>query len=116
MLTRSAAVPNWPADEWERLDRFLILGSESDAYVLRGRIAVDGPRVVRRVVELSAMGRVVSNTPCLDTLVMCVALGNEATRTMALEAVAEVAAAGTQREVNAGRSLCSRRPSRTRSG
>ena len=99
LLTRSADAPQWPADEWERLDRYLIFGSEPDAttrdvHVLRGRIDVDGPRVVRRIVELISLGRVVSDEPCLTALAMCATLGNEATRTMAREAAAELGAFG----------------------
>ena len=97
LLTQSSAVPNWPSDEWERLDRFLIFGSERDASVLRGRIEADGPRVVRRIVELVSIGRVVSDEPCLTALAICATLGNEATRTMALEAAAEVAASELER-------------------
>ena len=97
-------VPVWPATEWERFDRFLIFGAERGTYFLRERmplaedmanaracIAADGPRAVRRIVELSAMRRVMSNETCVLALVMCAAFGNEATRTMALEAVPEVA-------------------------
>jgi len=90
LLTRSAEAPQWPVDEWERLDRYLIFGSERDMHVVRGRIEADGPRVVRRVVELSVLGRVVSNKPCLRALAMSLTLGNKATRVMAREAVREV--------------------------
>ena len=104
LLVRPASVPLWPATEWERFDRFLIFGSERGAYFMRKRmlsaaeaanaracIAADGPRAVRRVVELSAIGRVMSNETCVFALALCATLGNEATRTMALEAVPEVA-------------------------
>jgi hypothetical protein len=91
LLTRSTEAPQWPVDEWERLDRYLIFGSERDTHVVHGRIEADGPRVVRRVVELSVMGRVVSNKPCLRALAMSLTLGNKATRVMAREAVPEVA-------------------------
>ena len=89
LLTRSAQAPQWPVDEWEQLDRVLIFG-EHDAHVVRSRIAVDGPRVVRRVIELITLGRVVSDEPCRAALALCAKLGNEATRTMALEASAEL--------------------------
>ena len=97
MLTRSAPAPQWPVDEWERLDRYLIFGKERDAtmrdaHVLRDRLEADGPRVVRRIVELISMGRVVSEEPCRAALALCATLGNEATRTMAREATAELAA------------------------
>ena len=91
LLTRTTDAPNWPADEWERLDRFLIFGGERGKRVLQRCIDTDGPRVVRRIVELSSLGRVVSNDTCLTALARCVALGNEATRSMAMEAVPEVA-------------------------
>ena len=91
LLRRSTEAPQWPVDEWERLDRYLIFGSERDTHVVRGRIEADGPRVVRRVVELSVMGRVVSNKPCLRVLAMSLTLGNKATRVMAREAAPEVA-------------------------
>lgn len=91
LLTRFTEVPQWPADEWERLDRYLIFGSERDMHVVRGRIEADGPRVVRRVVELSTLGRVVSNKPCLRVLAMSLTLGNAAARVMAREAAPEVA-------------------------
>ena len=91
LLTRPADAPRWPADEWERLDRYLIFGDERDMQIVRGCIDVDGPRVVRRVVELSAIDRVVSNEPCLTVLAMTAVLGNTAVRAMALEAVPEVA-------------------------
>jgi len=91
LLTRTTDAPNWPADEWERLDRFLIFGGRDGTRALQGCIDSDGPRVVRRIVELSSLGRVVSNDSCLTAIARCVALGNEATRSMALEAVPEVA-------------------------
>jgi hypothetical protein len=92
LLTRSADAPQWPADEWEQLDRFLIFGRERDAHILRGRIAADGPRVVRRLVELISLGRTACDEACRTALAMCAAVGNSATRTMALEAAAEMAA------------------------
>ena len=91
LLTRFAEAPQWPVDEWERLDRYLIFGGERDTQVVRGRIEADGPRVVRRVVELSVLGRVVSNTPSLRVLAMSLTLGNPATRVMARDAAPEVA-------------------------
>ena len=54
------------------------------------RIVEDGPRAVRRIVELSVAGRVMSNEPCLFALAMSVAFGNAATRIMALEAMPEI--------------------------
>lgn len=108
-VARANDLPAWPANEWERFDRFLIYGDERGTYYLRARkpalerladvrtcIATDGPRAVRRIVEVSTLGRVVSNEPSIAALAMCAALGNSATRTMALEAVPEVARAGDE--------------------
>jgi 60 kDa SS-A/Ro ribonucleoprotein len=108
-VARVTDLPAWPATEWERFDRFLIFGAERGTYYLRARvpaaegladvrlcIAADGPRAVRRIVEVSAMGRVVTNDACVLALAMCAALGNAATRTMALEAVPEVAREGRE--------------------
>lgn len=110
----TAQVPNsaggyaWPVDMWTRFDRFLIFGSERGTYYIRERtltvenatnarvcITEDGPRAVRRIVEISAAGRAPTNDPALFALAMCAGLGNDATRTMALEALPEVARTGT---------------------
>lgn len=110
----TAQVPNsaggyaWPVDPWTRFDRFLIFGSERGTYYIRERtltvenatnaravLAEDGPRFVRRIVEISAAGRAPSNDPALFALAMAAGLGNDATRTMALEALPEVARTGT---------------------
>ena len=107
-VPNSAGGYAWPVDKWARFDRFLIFGSERGTYYIRERtltvenatnarecIAEDGPRAVRRIVEISAAGRAPSNDPALFALAMCAGLGNEATRTMALEALPEVARTGT---------------------
>jgi 60 kDa SS-A/Ro ribonucleoprotein len=110
----TSQVPNsaggyaWPVDKWTRFDRFLIFGSERGTYYIRERILTvenatnareviveDGPRAVRRIVEISAAGRAPSNDPALFALAMAAGLGNDATRTMALEALPEVARTGT---------------------
>ena len=110
----TAQVPNsaggyaWPVDEWTRFDRFLIFGSERGTYYIRERtltaenamnvrqcVEDDGPRAVRRIVEISTAGRAPSNDPALFALAMCASFGNDATRAMALEALPEVARTAT---------------------
>jgi len=110
----TAQVPNsaggyaWPVDEWTRFDRFLIFGSERGTYYIRERtltaenamnvrvaLEEDGPRAVRRIVEISTAGRAPSNDPALFALAMCAGFGNDATRAMALEALPEVARTAT---------------------
>ncbi|HEX2205194.1 MAG TPA: TROVE domain-containing protein [Longimicrobium sp.] len=110
----SAQVPNsaggyaWAVDAWTRLDRFLVLGTEGGTYYVGEReltvegagavaecLAADGPRVVRRVVEVSASGRAPKNDPALFVLAMAAGLGDPATRAAALRALPEVARTGT---------------------
>jgi len=103
LLVRTSNAPVWPANEWERFDRFLIYGTERGTYFIRkrklsmeqatnarARIVEDGPRAVRRIVELSVADRVMTNETCLFALAVCVAFGNDATRIMALEAMPEI--------------------------
>lgn len=98
----------WRADDWDRLDRFLVLGTEGGTYYIREReltienaenvvrlVGVDGPRVVRRTVEISVSGRAPRNDPALFVLAICAGLGDPATRKAALSALPEVARTGT---------------------
>lgn len=95
-------------DNWKRLDRFLILGSESGTYYVGEKeltqdnakaaldcIKSDGLRVVNRVVEISESGRAPKNDPALFALAMCAGLGNAETKKAALEALPKVARIGT---------------------
>ncbi|HEX7243792.1 MAG TPA: TROVE domain-containing protein [Longimicrobiaceae bacterium] len=110
----SAQVPNsaggyaWPLDRWDRLDRFLVLGSEGGTFYVGEReltvenargaaecIAEDGPRTVHRVVEVSTSGRAPKNDPALFVLAMAAGLGDEDTRRAALLALPRVARTGT---------------------
>ncbi len=110
----SAQVPNsaggfaWVLDRWSRLDRFLVLGTEGGTYYIGERqltvenagavaecIAEDGPRVVRRIVEVSTGGRAPRNDPALFALAMAAGMGDEATRAAALAALPRVARTGT---------------------
>jgi 60 kDa SS-A/Ro ribonucleoprotein len=94
----------WELDRWGRFDRFLIFGTERGTYYVRARrdtaeqtadvracIALDGPRAVRRIVEISTIDCAPSNEPALVALALAATLGNAATRSMALEALPEVA-------------------------
>ncbi|MEM7029154.1 MAG: TROVE domain-containing protein [Chloroflexota bacterium] len=113
-LPGTKQVPNsaggfvWQVDDWARLDRFLILGSEGGTYYIRPRkltvenaeavincIAEDGARVVDRVIEISEAGRAAKNDPALYVLAMCAGLGDTETRKAALDALPRVARIGT---------------------
>ena len=107
-VPNSAGGYAWPLGEWDRLARFLVLGSEGGTFYVRERtltienarvveslVREQGEAVVRRVVEMSTSGRVASNDPALFALAMAASLGDEATRKAALAALPEVARTGT---------------------
>ena len=97
-------------DDWARLDRFLVLGSDGPTYYQSGRkltkenaacaqrcVAEDGLRTVKKIVEISTEGRAPKNDPALFALAMCAGLGDDATRREALKALPRVARIGTLR-------------------
>ncbi len=113
---RSDAVVNsagglvWVVDNWKRLERFLVLGSESGTYytgerqltvenvtAVRECLRLDGPRVVKTAVEISASGRALRNDPALFVLALaCSAkFADRKTNAAALEALPQVARTGT---------------------
>jgi 60 kDa SS-A/Ro ribonucleoprotein len=98
----------WAINDWMRLDRFLVLGSEGGTYYIDAHkltrenaeavlhcITVDGPRVVKRIVEISEAGRAPKNDPALFALAMCASLGDPTTCQAALAALPRVARIGT---------------------
>jgi 60 kDa SS-A/Ro ribonucleoprotein len=110
----SAQVPNsaggyaWAVDDWTRLDRFLILGSEGPTYyaseqtltrenaeAVRRCVREDGRRAVTRIVEVSEGGRAPKNDPALFALALAAGLGDAATRQAAFDALPRVARTGT---------------------
>lgn len=107
-VANSAGGYAWPVDQWVRLDRFLILGSEGGTYYVSERkltqenaqsavacLAEDGARVVRRVVEVSLAGRAPRNDPALFVLAIAAALGEPETKALAWAALPQVARTGT---------------------
>lgn len=110
----SGQVPNsaggyaWAVTPWQRLDRFLVLGTEGGTYYVGEReltveaatavadcLAADGARAVARIVEISESGRAPNNDPALFALAMAAGLGDPATRAAALAALPRVARTGT---------------------
>jgi len=98
----------WAVDDWARLDRFLILGSEGGTFYVSEQkltrdnaqavlrcIAADGARVVARIVEISQAGRAPKNDPALFALALAAKLGDEPTRRAAFAALPRVARIGT---------------------
>lgn len=95
-------------DDWARLDRFLILGSEGGTYyvgerkltrdnaaVIERLLKVDGVRLVNRVVEISDSGRAPKNDPAILALAMAAKLGTPETKQAANATLAKVCRIGT---------------------
>lgn len=108
MVQNNAGGFAFAVDDWTRLDRFLILGSDGGTYYVQAReltrqnaecvlrcLQSDGPRAVARIVEISEAGRAPKNDPALFALAMASSLGDESTRRAALDALPRVARIGT---------------------
>jgi 60 kDa SS-A/Ro ribonucleoprotein len=110
----SGQVPNsagghvWAVDDWMRLRRFLILGSEGGSYyasestltrdnanAVERCLAEDGPRAVAEIVRVSDEGRAPKNDPAIFALAMASGANYEATRKAALDALPQVCRTGT---------------------
>lgn len=110
MTQNSSGAFTFQLDDWARLERFLILGSDRSTYyasahqltlenlaVVERLLAVDGPRVVKTIRDVSHGGRAPHNDPALFALALCL-LPNKAnleTRQAALVALPDVARTGT---------------------
>lgn len=108
MAKNDAGGVTFVLDDWARLDRFLILGSEGGTYYASEKkltlqnaaaisrcIIADGPRVVARIVEISDEGRAPKNDPALFALALCASAVADDTRRAALRALPKVARIGT---------------------
>lgn len=95
-------------DKWDRLDRFLILGTDgATMYCTEHKMTLDnaknvvecikenGTRTVQRIVEVSDAGRAPKNDPALFALALCAAQGDLSTRRLALASLPKVARIGT---------------------
>lgn len=93
---------------WQRLDNFLILGAEGGTYYVGEReltvengqnilecVRIDGPRVVKRLTEISLAGRAPKNDPAIFTLALACAHGDVATKHLARQAIHQVCRIGT---------------------
>lgn len=90
--------------KWDRLNRFLILGSEGGSYYVSEKSLTrenydcitdclndDFKRTVDTIVEISDKGRAVKNTPAVFALAVCSVFGSQEARTYANRAVSKVA-------------------------
>lgn len=95
-------------DDWQMLDRFLILGTDQGTYyvsavkltqdnatVVKRLLSVDGLRVVNRIVEISDAGRAHKNDPALLALAIATTATDLNVRKAAYSALNKVARTGT---------------------
>ena len=107
-VRNSAGGYTWAIDNWSRLHRFLVLGSEGGSYYATERaltmenanavvrcIEEDGTRAVRIIVAISEEGRAPKNDPALFALALAASKGDAATRKLAMDALPRVARTGT---------------------
>lgn len=98
----------WESDPWQRLARFLILGSEGGSYYASERqltteniacihecLTDNGPLLVMAVIGASVQGRAPSNDPALYALAVAISHGDRETKIAAGRALPEVARTGT---------------------
>lgn len=107
-MPNSAGGFGFAVDDWSRLHRFLVLGSENGTYYASARqltadnarvvfrlAAEDGVRLVERVVVVSEAGRAPKPEPALFALAVAASIGQPATKAAALGALVRVARTGT---------------------
>jgi len=107
-VQNSAGGYSFAVDDWTRLERFLILGSEGGSYYASERklsrenadavvrlMTVDGPRAVERIVEISESGRAPKNDPAIFALAIAASSESVETRRAALRALPKVCRIGT---------------------
>jgi 60 kDa SS-A/Ro ribonucleoprotein len=95
-------------DNWKLLDRFLILGSDSNKYYSKGEdtafkhavavercVKLNGTRTVDRIVEVSAQGRSPNNDYAIFALALATTHGDDKTRSYAYKKLWEVVRTGT---------------------
>ena len=99
---------SWPVDDWTRLRRFLVLGSEGGSYyasewkltranaqAVERCIATDGARAVREIAEVSDAGRAPKNAPAIFALALAAGAEDANTRKAALDALPQVCRTST---------------------
>lgn len=107
-VPNSAGGFTFALDDWSRLRRFLILGSEGGTYYATERdltiknsdcvkrcIATDGVRTVKMIEQVSQEGAAPKNDPAVFALAMCAGLGNPETKSAAYAALQSVCRIGT---------------------
>lgn len=108
MAKNNAGGYSFVISPWERLTRFLVLGSEGGTYYVGQQkltrdnaqnviacIKSDGARTVDAIVAVSEAGRAPKNEPAIFALALCAVYGDEKTRGKSYLALSRVARTGT---------------------
>lgn len=108
MTANNASGFSFAVDDWTRLHRFLILGSEAGSFYATEQalsvenaqavircIKTDAARVVREIVTVSHAGRAPKNDPAIFCLALVASHADDAGRKAALEALPQVCRIGT---------------------
>ena len=108
MTKNNAGGYSFGISEMSRLERFLILGSDSNTYYTTAQqlteqnaksiislVQSNGVSVVNKIVEISDEGRAPKNDPALFALALAMTYGDAATKQAAYEALPKVARIGT---------------------
>lgn len=98
----------WEVNDWDRLTRFLVLGTEGGTYyigeqdLLKGShaainkcLAADAARTIQTIVAISTQGRAYRQEPALFALALAASSKDDSTRKLALDAVPQVCRIGT---------------------
>ncbi len=107
-VANSAGGYSWAVDDWVRLERFLVLGSEGGSYYATERKLTienatciercakeDGLRTVATIVDFSKEGRAPKNDPAIFALAVVAKVGDAITKKLAYDAVPSVCRIGT---------------------
>jgi 60 kDa SS-A/Ro ribonucleoprotein len=107
-VMNSAGGYSFAVDDWARLERFLVLGSEGGSYYAKERaltrdnaaavlrcLWADGPRAVARIASISEEGRAPKNDSAVFALALAASHEDAATRRAALAALPRVCRIGT---------------------
>jgi 60 kDa SS-A/Ro ribonucleoprotein len=108
MVANNAGGYGFAIDDWKRLDRFLILGTEGgtfyvgeqkltreNALAVQRCLQLDPDRAIKRTIEISDQGRALKNDPALFVLALAASDPRVEVRRQALAALPLVARIGT---------------------
>lgn len=108
MVPNNAGGFGFEVDDWTKLRRFLVLGSEGGTYYVgEAKLTIDNAHAVQRlllaepvkvvneIVQISKSGRSAKNDACLFALAMVAGLASPEGKAAALAALPEVARTGT---------------------